>query len=79
MKRELDFSEGNLRDRWFGVKDFWKEMEGRTVGMVKVGLERALVVEQGRRVGCGRYKRSPRRRGYRNGSCKRDLLTGMVG
>jgi putative transposase len=75
MKRELDFSESNLRDRWFGVKDFWKEMEGRAVGMVKVGLERALVVEQGRRVGCGRYKRSPRRRGYRNGSCKRDLLT----
>lgn len=75
MKRELDFSEGNLRDRWFGVKDFWKEMEGRTVGMVKVGLERALVLEQGRRVGCGRYKRSPKRRGYRNGSCKRDLLT----
>ncbi|MGB7062346.1 MAG: IS256 family transposase [Candidatus Zixiibacteriota bacterium] len=75
MKRELDFSESNLRGRWFGVKDFWKELESRTVGMVKVGLERALVVEQGRRVGCGRYKRSPRRRGYRNGSYVRDLLT----
>ena len=75
MQRELDFSEGNLRNRWFGVKDFWKEMEGRTVGMVKVGLERALVVEQGKRVGCGMYKRSPRRRGYRNGSRGRDLLT----
>jgi len=75
MKRELDFSEGNLRDRWFGVKDFWKEMEVRTVGMVKVGLERALVVEQGRRVGCGRYKHTRRRRGYRNGSYARDLLT----
>jgi putative transposase len=75
MKREMDFSESNLRNRWFGVKDFWKELEGRTMGMVKVGLERALVVEQGRRVGCGRYKRSPRRRGYRNGSFERDLLT----
>jgi putative transposase len=75
MQREMDFSESNLRNRWFGVKDFWKEMEGRTVGMVKVGLERALVLEQGRRVGCGRYKRSPRRRGYRNGSFERDLLT----
>jgi len=75
MKRELDFSEGNLRDRWFGVKDFWKEMEGRTMRMLKVGLERALVVEQGRRVGCSRYKRSVRRRGYRNGSRERDLLT----
>jgi len=75
MERELDFSEGNLRNRWFGVKDFWKELEDRAVGMVKVVLERALVVEQGRRVGCGRYKHSLRRRGYRNGSYVRDLLT----
>ena len=75
MKRELDFSEGNLRDGWFGVKDFWKEIEGETKRFVKVRLERALVVEQRRRVGCGRYKRTGRRRGYRNGSYVRDLLT----
>ena len=27
MQRELDFSESNLREGWFGVKSFWKEME----------------------------------------------------
>ncbi|MGB7061164.1 MAG: IS256 family transposase [Candidatus Zixiibacteriota bacterium] len=75
MERELDFSEGNLRDGWFGVKDFWRDLQGEAKRFVKVRLERALVVEQGRRVGCGRYKHSPRRRGYRNGSYVRDLLT----
>lgn len=75
MKREMDFSESNLRNRWFGVKDFWRELQGEAKGFVKVRLERALIVEQGRQVGCGRYKRSPRRRGYRNGSFERDLLT----
>ena len=64
-----------LRNRWFGVRSFWKEMEGETKRFVTVRLERALVVEQGRRVGCGRYKRSSSRRGYRNGSFERDLLT----
>lgn len=43
--------------------------------MGKVGPEWLLVLEQGRRVGCGTYQRSPSRRGYRNASCKRDLLT----
>ena len=75
MKRELDFSEANLANRWFGVKGFWKEMEGEVKRRIKLRLERALVVEQGRRVGCGRYRRSQRRRGYRNGSHERDLLT----
>ena len=75
MQREMDFSESNLRNRWFGVKDFWRELEGEARRFVKVRLERALMVEQGRRVGCGRYKRTVRRRGYRNGSYVRDLLT----
>jgi len=75
MKREMDFSESNLRNRWFGVNDFWRELQGEATRFVKVRLERALVVEQGRRVGCGRYKHTRRRRGYRNGSYARDLLT----
>ena len=75
MQREMDFSESNLWNRWFGVNSFWKEIQGETKRFVKVRLERALVVEQGRRVGCGRYRRSQRRRGYRNGSYERDLLT----
>jgi putative transposase len=75
MKRELDFSECNLRDGWFGVKSFWKEMEAEVKRGIKVRVERALVGEQRKRVGCGRYKRSPKRRGYGNGSRGRDLLT----
>lgn len=75
MKREMDFSESNLWNRWLGVKGIWKEMEGEVKRHIKVRLERALVVEQGRRVGCSRYKRSWRRQGYRNGSYERDLLT----
>jgi len=62
-------------NRWLGAKSIWKEIEGETKRFIKVRLERALVVEQGRRVGCGRYKRSRRRLGYRNGSYERDLLT----
>jgi len=73
--REMDFSESNLRNRWFGVNIFWRELQGETKRFVKVRLERALAVEQGRRVGCGRYRRTGRRRGYRNGSYERDLLT----
>jgi putative transposase len=75
MQRELDFSESNLRDGWFGVKSFWREIEGEVKRLTKVRLERALVIEQRRRVGCGKYKRSPERRDYRNGSRGRSLLT----
>jgi putative transposase len=79
--REMDFSESNLWNRWFGVKDIWRELEGEAKRYVKVRLERALVFEQGRRVGCGKYKRSSKRRDYRNGSYARDLLTsyGWIG
>jgi putative transposase len=73
--REMDFSESNLWNRWFGVNIFWRELQGETKRFVKVRLERALVVEQRMRVGCGRYRRTGRRRGYRNGSYERDLLT----
>jgi putative transposase len=73
--REMDFSENNLRNRWFGVKSIWKQIEGEVKRHIKFRLERALVLEQGVCVGCGRYKRSHERRGYRNGSYVRDLLT----
>jgi hypothetical protein len=75
MPREMDFSESNLRNRWFGVKDFWNLLEGEVKRLTKKHLERALVWEQRLRVGCGRYKRSKRRQGYRNGSYERDLLS----
>ena len=73
--REMDFSESNLRNRWLGVKGIWKEIQGETKRFIKVRLERALLLEQRVCVGCGRYKRSKRRLGYRNGSYERDLLT----
>jgi putative transposase len=73
--REMDFSEKNLRNRWFGVKDFWNLLEGEVKGLTKRHLERALLWEQRLRVGCRRYKRSKRGQGYRNGSYVRDLLS----
>jgi putative transposase len=73
--REMDFSERNLGNRWLGVKGIWRLIEGEVKRLTKGHLERALVWEQGLRVGCGRYKRSKKRQGYRNGSYVRDLLT----
>jgi putative transposase len=73
--REVDFSGSNLRNRWFGVKNIWKELQGEVKRYIKFRLERALVLEQRVGVGCGRYKRTHKRRGYRNGSYVRDLLT----
>jgi putative transposase len=73
--REMDFSESNLGNRWLGVKGIWKEIQGEVKRQIKFRLERAMLVEQRKRVGCGRYKRTDRRRGYRNGIYVRDLLT----
>lgn len=75
MQREMDFSERNIRNRWLGVKDFWNLLEEEVKRLTKKHLERALVWEQRLKVGCGRYKRSKRRQGYRNGSYVRDLLS----
>lgn len=73
--REMDFSVGNLFNRWCGVNVFWRLLEGETKKRVKVCLERALGEEVGRRVGCRRYERSSDRLDYRNGHYVRDLLT----
>jgi putative transposase len=73
--RELDFSGGNLWNRWIGVKGIWREIQGQVRKSIKVSLERVLVKEQSIRVGCGSYERSKDRRGYRNGSYVRELLT----
>lgn len=73
--REMDFSDSNLRNRWLGVKGFWRQLQGEVKRVIKFQLERALVLEQKVKVGCGRYKRSKVRRDYRNGSYLRDLLT----
>jgi putative transposase len=73
--REMDFSERNLWNRWSGVKEFWAAMQGETKQLVKVRLEQCLQAEVTAHLGCGRYDHSHERRGYRNGSYGRDLLT----
>jgi len=74
--REMDFSEGNLRNRWLGVKSIWAAIQGETKQYVKSRLERALELEATEQLGCARYERSTSRCGYRNGSYARDVLTG---
>ena len=73
--REINFSESNLGNRWLGVKSIWRKIQGEVKGVIKFQLEWALMLEQKVKVGCGRYKRSQARQGYRNGSYLRDLLT----
>ena len=73
--RALDFTEKNLRNRWLGVKGFWKMLEGGTKMFIKVRLEGALRGERDAQVGCCRYERSLGRCGHRNGSYSRALLT----
>lgn len=73
--REMDFSEGNLRNRWLGVKSIWAAIQGETKQYVKSQLERALELEATAQVGCERYERSLGRCGYRNGTYARDVLT----
>ena len=73
--REMDFTEKNLRNRWLGVNNIWYQLRQETRGRVKRYLERAMTEEVSRHVGCRRYQRSRDRRGYRNGSYARSLLT----
>jgi putative transposase len=79
--RELDFSEKNVAVQWSLVKGFWRDFQRQTIGYVKRSLEKVMRVELAVQVGCGRHERSERRRGYRNGSYGRELLTtyGWIG
>jgi putative transposase len=73
--REMDFTESNEANRWMGVKSIWRDMHFETKRYIKRYLEKVLRLEQTEGLGCGRYKRSSRRKGYRNGTYTRDLLT----
>jgi len=73
--RELDFTVKNLRNRWLGVNSIWYLIQGETKCFVKRRLERAMQAEVSSHVGCDRYERSFSRRGHRNGSYARNLLT----
>jgi putative transposase len=75
--RELDFSKENITGGWEIVKDFWGDgLREKVVKLVKRMLGKVLVEEVKGVIGCKRYQRSKSRRGYRNGSYSRDLLTG---
>lgn len=73
--RELDFTENNLRNRWLGVKGIWNQMHKEVKRYIKRRLEASLRIDQDWHLGCKRYKRTEKRRGYRNGYYSRDLLT----
>ncbi|RME22824.1 MAG: IS256 family transposase [Candidatus Zixiibacteriota bacterium] len=71
----LWFTEKDLRYRWADVKKvFWEEFESRLRLSAKRLLEESLKVEQQHLVGAGRYERSRRRRGYRNGYYTRQVV-----
>jgi putative transposase len=75
---ELAFDEKHLTDRWSRVKeDFWGDLEIQTRTALKHLLERTMEIEVQDLIGCGRWKRTARRRSYRNGHYTRDLLTSM--
>lgn len=73
--KQLDFTEENLKHRWKEVNEFWKLIQEETKSCIKKNLERALELELALHLRCQSYERSERRRGYRNGSYARALLT----
>jgi putative transposase len=74
--RELDFSKENIGGGWGIVKDFWGDgLREKVLKLVRRMLGRVLVEEVKGVIGCKRYQRSKARKGYRNGSYCRDLLT----
>jgi len=73
--RELDFTEGNVFNRWLGVNSIWRDVHFEVKRYVKRRIERVMKIDLDSHLGCSRYERSKQRRGYRNGSYTRGLLT----
>jgi len=79
---ELWFTNKDINERWSQVReDFWGDLKVATVLAVKRLLETRMEVEMQDTIGARHWKRSPRRRTYRNGSYYRGLMTsfGWVG
>jgi putative transposase len=75
---ELSFENKDIEERWSRVRtDFWGDLQAQTQTALKHLLERTMEIEIQDLVGCGKWKREPRRRTYRNGHYTRDLLTSM--
>jgi len=71
----LWFTEKDLRYRWSEVKGlFWEELEAWSHESAKCVLEEALRQELAGSVRAGVYERTVRRRDYRNGSYRRDVV-----
>jgi len=65
-----DLTQLTLRDLWKEVKseeDWWRDINERVLGMVKLILEGSLEEELLEELQVSRYRRSKTRRGYRNG------------
>jgi transposase-like protein len=78
MARLRDLTELRLEDLWREVKEdeeeWWGDVKQETLRVVKRLLESAMEEELLERLRAGRYRRSPLRRGYRNGYRHRNLL-----
>jgi putative transposase len=74
-----DLTELTLEDRWYGVKllseDWQEEIEKVVLRMVKVILEGSLEQELVQQLQAGWYKRTEKRRNYRNGHYERSFST----
>lgn len=78
MVQVKDLTELRLKDLWGEVKeeeDWWGEIKGQTLRVVKRLLEGAMQEEILEQLWVERYRRDKLRRGYRNGYRYRSLLT----
>ncbi len=74
--KPLRFDSKNVGCVFSGVKSFWEEdVRDFVLKNVRRQLERMLKVEFRGVVGCGRYKRTRKRNGQRNGYYERGLMT----
>lgn len=78
MVQVKDLTEVTVRELWQEVKeeeDWWGDLKQETLRVVQRLLEDSMEVELLEQLRAGRYRRSPLRRGYRNGYRQRELLT----
>ena len=75
---ELDFTDKALDIRWEGVsEDFWGDLKAQTRLALKRLLETTMAIELQDLLGARRWAHSSTRRGLRNGTYRRTLLTGF--
>ena len=78
MVQAKDLTELTLRELWQEVKgedDWWEDLKGQTMRLVKRLLESSMDEEILEELHVDRYRRSQLRRGHRNGYRHRSLLT----